>query len=163
VIIARAADFYGSASPLSFMNVLVFEKIAKGKKPMLLVKANTRHSLTYIPDAGKATAMLGTTESAWNQVWHVPTAASPLTGRQMVEMASGIVGTRSNKKYTIMPRWMLQAAGIFVPVLRESVEMLYQNEYDYLFDSTKFHKAFDFHATSYRDGIAGTLKSYGWR
>jgi hypothetical protein len=37
--------------------------------------------------------------------------------------------------------------------------MLYQNEHDYLFDSTKFGKAFNFIPTSYQDGILATVKS----
>ena len=34
-----------------------------------------------------------------------------------------------------------------------------ENEYDYLFDSTKFERAFDFKPTSYQDGIIATAKS----
>jgi hypothetical protein len=49
--------------------------------------------------------------------------------------------------------------GYFVPVVKESIEMLYQNEYDYLFDSAKFEKAFNFMPTSYKDGIIATVNS----
>ena len=35
---------------------------------------------------------------------------------------------------------------------------LYQNEYDYLFDSTKFEKTFNFTPTSYQDGFAETVR-----
>mgnify|MGYP006902024799 FL=1 len=54
---------------------------------------------------------------------------------------------------------MIQAAGYFVPIIRENIEMLYQNEHDFLFDSTKFEKAFNFVPTDYKDGIAATVKS----
>ena len=37
--------------------------------------------------------------------------------------------------------------------------MIYQNEFDYLFDSTKFEKAFDFQPAGYEDGIIETVKS----
>jgi nucleoside-diphosphate-sugar epimerase len=67
--IARAADFYGK-SPLSYIGVLVFEKFAKQKRAQFMVSDQFKHSYTYIPDAGKATALLGNTESAYNQVWH---------------------------------------------------------------------------------------------
>jgi len=159
VIIARAADFYGDTSPLSVMNELVFKNIAKGSKPMLLVNDKTRHSLTYIPDAGKAAAMLGTTDTAWNQVWHIPTAKDPLTGKQIVEIAAEIAKAKSNK-YFVLPKWILRIYGLFDTNVKESVEMLYQNEYDYLFDSSKFEKAFGFEPTSYRDGIKETIEGY---
>ena len=63
-IIARAADFYGPNTPLAFVNVLVFDNLKKGKKPQWLIDANKKHTYTYTPDAGKATAILGNTESA---------------------------------------------------------------------------------------------------
>ena len=43
-------------------------------------------------------------------------------------------------------------AGLFNPLAKESVEMLYQYEDDYLFDSSDFEKRF-FKATDYHTGI----------
>ena len=37
------------------------------------------------------------------------------------------------------------------------MEMLYQFERDYRFDSSKLQREFDLQATAYRDGIAATL------
>jgi len=159
VIIARSPDFYGSGSPLSFMNELVFKKIAHNEKPMVLVNADRLHSLTYLPDAGKAAAMLGMSESAWGQIWHIPTAANPLTTRQIIEKAVEMTGA-SSAKFQLLPKWLVKTMGIFMPVLAESVEMLYQNEYDYLFDSSKFNNAFHFEPTSYEQGIKESLESY---
>ena len=47
--------------------------------------------------------------------------------------------------------------GIFVPVVRENIEMLYQFENDYRFDSSKIEWALGLAATGYREGIAATL------
>ena len=49
--------------------------------------------------------------------------------------------------------------GLFVPVLRENMEMLYQFEHDYRFDSSKVERAFGLAPTAYREGIAATLKA----
>jgi hypothetical protein len=38
--------------------------------------------------------------------------------------------------------------------------MLYQYEYEYLFDSTKFETAWSFQPTSYEEGIRTTAASY---
>jgi hypothetical protein len=51
-----------------------------------------------------------------------------------------------------------RALGLFIPVLREFVEMMYQYENDYFFDSSKFEKEFGMSATSYKIGIAETLR-----
>ncbi len=45
----------------------------------------------------------------------------------------------------------------FSPLVRENVEMLYQFEYDYRFDSSKVEGALGLAATGYREGIAATL------
>jgi len=156
-IIARAADFYGPNTPLSFATVTVFENFKKGKKAQWFLNANKKHSMTYTPDAGKATAILGNTNSAYNQIWHLPTDKNVLTGKEFIELSANAFGVKPN--YMVLKKWMIQMVGMFVPVVKESIEMVYQNEYDYLFDSTKFEKAFNFNPTSYQTGIIETAKS----
>jgi nucleoside-diphosphate-sugar epimerase len=156
-IIARAADFYGPNTPLSFATVTVFHNLKKGKKAQWFLDASKKHSMTYTPDAGKATALLGNTTSAYNQIWHLPTDKNALTGKEFIEIAAKAFGVEP--RYTVLKKWMIQMVGYFVPVVKESIEMLYQNEHDYLFDSTKFEKCFNFIPTSYQTGIADTVKS----
>jgi hypothetical protein len=55
---------------------------------------------------------------------------------------------------------MIRIAGLFNSDIRESYEMLYQNDSEYLFDSTKFSKAFNFAPTSYSEGIKHTAAAY---
>ncbi len=157
-IIVRAADFYGPNTPLSFITVVVFQKLAAGKKAMWMGNDNVKHSFTYTPDAGKATALLGNTDKAYNQVWHLPTDKNVLTAKQMIEKIAAEFNVKPS--YTVLKKWMVQAVGLFNPIVKESVEMLYQNEYDYLFDSSKFEKAFNFTPTSYDEGIKTTVEYY---
>ena len=157
-IIARAADFYGPNTPLSFANVMVIENYLKGKKAQWMIDENKKHSFTYTPDAAKATALLGNTASAYNQVWHLPIDKNALTGKEFMELAARACGVEP--KYTVLKKWMIQMAGMFNHNIKESVEMLYQLDSDYLFDSSKFDKAFDFKTTTYQEGIEETVRSY---
>jgi len=150
-LIARSADFYGPHATNTFVYSMIFEKLKNGKKANWLVNDKVKHSHTYTPDAGKATALLGNTENAYNQIWHLPTDKNVLTGKQFIEKVAEAYHVKP--KYAVMSKWMMKMAGLFNPLAKESIEMLYQNEYDYLFDSTKFEKAF-FKATSYLTGIA---------
>jgi len=156
-IIAKAADFYGPNTPLSFVNIMVFDNFKKGKKAQWFIYFNKKHSFTYTPDAGKGTAILGNTESAYNQIWHLPTNKSVLTGKEFIELAAKAKHVKP--EYMVVKKWMVQMLGLFNKVIRESVEMLYQNDSDYLFDSTKFEKAFNFKPISYEEGIINTAKS----
>ncbi len=56
-----------------------------------------------------------------------------------------------------VPRWVLKCMGLFMPVLRENKEMMYQFEHDYRFDSSKIASAYGLHATPYRQGIRESL------
>jgi nucleoside-diphosphate-sugar epimerase len=157
-MIARSADFYGPDTQNGVPNVLVFEPFAKGAKASWLVNAAVPHSLTFTPDAARGVAMLADQESAWNQVWHLPTAANPPTGREFVAMAASEFGVAP--KYRVLSRPMLRLAGWFNPQVRESYEMLYQSDSPYLFDSTKFANEFGFAGTPYPDGVRVAADSY---
>jgi nucleoside-diphosphate-sugar epimerase len=53
---------------------------------------------------------------------------------------------------------MLKIVGLFVPVLKEMPEMMYQYDRDYFFDSSKFEKRFKFKTTSYQEGVKLTVQ-----
>jgi nucleoside-diphosphate-sugar epimerase len=139
-LIARSADFYGpTIQNTSMLTETVFKPLSNRKKANWMSSVNFKHSFTYTPDAGKATALLGNTEDAYNKVWHLPTAANPFTGKEWIEAA---------------PKFLVRIIGLFVPIMREMVEMMYQYDRDYVFDSSKFEKRFDFNPTLYKDGIS---------
>ena len=154
-MIVRAADFYGPHASLSVTHATVMERLKAKKTPQWLGNATAVHTFTYAPDAGRSLAVLGNTPSAYGQVWHAPTSKEPITGEQFVSIACEL--SRRPYDLHVVPRWMLFLMGIFVPVLRETVEMLYQFEYDYRFDSSKVERALGLAATGYREGIAATL------
>jgi len=157
-MIARSADFYGPNTRNGIPNVLVFEPLAKGATASWLVNATVPHSLTFIPDAARGVAMLAERESAWNQVWHLPTAPAPPTGKEFIEMVAAAFGVPP--KYRLLSKPMLRVVGLFDPRVRESYEMLYQNAGSYVFDSTKFETEFGATATPYSEGVRIVAGSY---
>ncbi len=154
-MIVRAADFYGPHAWLSVTHATVTERLKAKKTPQWLGNAKTVHTFTYTLDAGRTLAVLGNTPSAYGQVWHALTSKEPITGEQYVSIACEL----SQRPYAlrVIPRWMLLLMGIFVPVVRETMEMLYQFEYDYRFESSKVERALGLAATGYREGVAATL------
>jgi len=158
-LIARSADFYGPyAEKTSVPFALVFSQLAKGKKARWLANAQVKHSLTYTGDCGKALYRLASTDDAFNQIWHLPTASPALTGEEFIGMVAHDFGVRS--RYMILRKWVLRIGGIFNRLISEIPEMLYQNEYEYIFDSSKFEKRFNFIPTSYDKGITETINHF---
>lgn len=158
-MIARAADFYGPyADNVGIPNQLVFKRLAAGKKPDILARADRKHSYTFTLDIAAAMSRLARSEEAYDQVWHLPTAPDPPTGKEFAALAANGFGAAPG--HTILSGWMLMAAGLFDRTIYEIHEMLYQNEFDYVFDSSKIEKAFGLMPTSYVDGVAHTAAYY---
>lgn len=157
-LIARSADFYGpSIQNTSVLTETVFKPLSKGKKANWFASVHHKHSFTYTPDAAKATALLGNTDSAYGEVWHLPTDANPMTGKQWIETIASKLNVRP--RYQVAPKFLVRILGLFMPVMKESVEMMYQYDRDYVFDSTKFEKEFRFTPTPYVKGIDHIIKS----
>jgi nucleoside-diphosphate-sugar epimerase len=155
-LIARSADFYGPGNDKSFANEMVYKNFLKGRRANWFIDADKKHSFTYTPDAAKATALLGNTDDAYNTIWHLPTDKNTITGREFIELFSKEM--KVSNKLVVMPMWMVRLAGIFVPVLKEMREMMYQYDRDYFFDSSKFDKRFNFKTTTYQEGVRNTVE-----
>ncbi len=157
-LIARSADFYGpSIQQTSILTETVFKPLHEGKTANWLANDQCKHSFTFTPDAGKATALLGNTDSAYGQVWHLPTAPNPLTGKEWVEAIASKMDVEP--KYRVVAPIVVKVMGWFMPIMKESVEMLYQYDRDYVFDSGKFENTFDIRPTPYKEGIEQIVAS----
>src|SRR2546428_3030563 len=156
-LIARSADFYGPKNEKSFLMETVYKNLKKGKSANWFMDASKIHSFTYTPDAAKATALLGNTPEAYGQVWHLPTDSQQLTGKQWVELFAKEMNVKPN--YSNLKGWMVRGIGLFIPVMKEIHEMLYQYDRDYFFDSTKFNNRFQFKTTPYQEGIKKIIQA----
>jgi len=154
-MIARSADFYGPGTKVnSVTGQLVFERMKKKNKAQCLCDGGLPHSYTYTPDAARALFHLAGRDSAYGQVWHLPTATPAPTAKEFVEKVSRYM--QAPPGVQVLPTWMIRLIGLFVSEMGEFGEMLYQYQYPYHFDSSKFEKAFDFRPTSYEEGIKST-------
>lgn len=157
-LIARSADFYGPKAFHSYLNLLISERVAFRRPPLLFYSSRLRHAYTYAPDAGLGMAMLGNTPSAFGQTWHLPTDHRVPTGAEYVKMAGDEMFLRP--KYKVLNQKDIEFAAYFNPLIKESLEILGQFEGDYLFDSSKFLSQFKFEATTYMDGFIDLMNEY---
>lgn len=149
-LIARSADFYGPGISNSVLLEMVFKNLKAGKKANWLCSTQFKHNFTFTPDAAKATALLGNTNSAFGQVWHLPTA-TPINGKEWIEAFAKELGVKP--KTQVVTKFMVKAIGLFNPIMKEFVEMLYQYDRDYDFDSSKFETVFNIKPTQINEGI----------
>ena len=156
-IIARSADLYGPfATKTSLPYILSFSKIINNKKALILINPSATHSFTYTTDCAKSLVLLAENEECDNQIWHLPTYNPALSAKSFTEQIAKEMNIRSN--HFILKKWMIKINGLFNTSAKELLEMLYQNKYNYHFDSTKFNTHFEYNPTTYIDGIKSTIE-----
>jgi len=158
-LVARSADFYGPGfeKPLSILIETVFKPLNQGSTANWLGGDSFKHSFTYTPDAGKATALLGNTPEAFGKSWHLPTASNPYTGKEWVEEIAEAMNQKP--KYRTVSTLIVRLMGLFMPIMRENVEMMYQYDRDYVFNSDKFEEKFNMQPTPYEEGIRNVIET----
>ncbi len=152
VTTGRASDFIGPEYYIG-ADQLIYPAI-EGKTANALGNLDALHSFTYVPDVGKALAILGTHDEAFGQNWHIPSPA-PLTQRQLAALIYKEAG--QPLKLRAGGRLILSVMGLFNVNVREIVEMLYEFEKPFILDSTKFEKAFGMKATPIEQAVRETV------
>ncbi len=135
---------------------LVYDNLVKGKKAQWFCNSKVIHSMGYVPELAKGTAMLGNTPQAFNQIWNLPTDTKKITGEEWIHLFATAMGAKNN--YTVLPNWLVRSLGFFIPVMKELAEMNYQYDRDYYFDSTKFNDYFNFTPTSNAVAVKQAIK-----
>ncbi|MBE0641002.1 MAG: hypothetical protein IH599_03135 [Bacteroidales bacterium] len=133
------------------LGISVVDRLVQGKKANWFCSAKYRHSFTYTPDAGRATAILGNEPAAAGQIWHVPTAADPPTGEGWVKAFADEIGAKPGIQ--VAGKGLIRIMGWFMPIMKEFQELTYQWDRDYIFDSSRFERRFGFKPTPYAEGI----------
>ncbi len=121
-IVLRAGDFFGEGAPKSWMHIIVAKEMRQGK---LTYPGgyDTVHAWAYLPDMAEAIVRLAEAEDGLSayEVFHFD--SHNVTARQLREAAQQAVGRRM--KLGHLPRLVFPLMGLFDPVIRATVEMLY--------------------------------------
>ncbi|MFB7844403.1 NAD-dependent epimerase/dehydratase family protein [Microbacterium sp. NPDC056052] len=151
VAVGVAADFYGPGARTSVFNRLVIDALRRGRAGRWLFDAGLAHSMTYTPDIGSGLAALG--RSTETGVWHLPTSAA-LRGIDYIDIAAGEPG-----RARVLTRGQLRLAALVDREARETLEMGYQYEHPYLFDSSAFERRFGIAPTPFAVGVRRAIEA----
>jgi nucleoside-diphosphate-sugar epimerase len=155
VAIARASDFYGPAFlAATLFGPHFYERVLAGKAALCQGEPDMPHSYSYGPDVARAMIRLGQAgDEVLGQVWHLPVAPAEPTRATIGRFgrAAGI-----DVRVRRLPDWVLQASGLFSPILREVAEMTYQWKKPFVLDDSKWRARFGDAATPLDDGMRET-------
>jgi nucleoside-diphosphate-sugar epimerase len=158
VTIGRGSDYFGPWGTNSGMGAAVFYNLLQGKPAQIAGSTTTPHTFTYVPDFGKALVILGERDEADGRAWHVPNDMPRITQGEMIRIIAEEMGCRA--RIQAAGKTMISLIGLFVPELKETVEMMYEFEQPFVVDSSRFEKAFGMKATPIREAIKDTVAWY---
>jgi nucleoside-diphosphate-sugar epimerase len=157
VVIARASDFYGPGfERASIFGPHFYERVLAGKSAYTLGDPGMPHSYAYGPDVARGLARLGEAgDDVLGQVWHLPQAPA-LSTRETMAIVGRAMGV--DARVQAVPDWVLRAAGVFVPLMREIAEMTYQWKAPFVVDDAKWRARFGDESTSLEAGARETAE-----
>jgi nucleoside-diphosphate-sugar epimerase len=159
-VAARASDFYGPGVTASVYGERFFAPLVAGKGAEVLGDPERLHAVTLVDDLAALLVRLGATPDAWGRAWHVPNAPA-VTQRRIVELAAEAAGVPARIRR--ISRAKLRLGGLMIPEARETVEMLYEFEHDFLVDDTGTRERLGLEPTPLADGLAATVAWYRTR
>ncbi len=155
VTIGRGSDYFGPWGTDTSMGSIVFRRLLAGKPAQIAGSASVPHTHTYIPDFGKALVILGERAEADGCAWHVPNDLPCITQGELIHVIAKEAGVPV--KIQAAGRLMMSMLGLFIPEVKESVEMLYEFEKPFIVDSSKFENTFGVKATPMDAAIQETV------
>jgi nucleoside-diphosphate-sugar epimerase len=155
VTIARASDYFGPGGlEQSPLGELVIGRALAGKSAQVVGDPDQPHSYTFVPDAGRTMAAIGTRDDVGGDVFHVPNAPARST-REIIGMIGALLGREV--KVSVAPKLLLRAMGLVNPSVREVIEMLYEFEQPFVVDSTKAAERLGIAPTPLEESLDATI------
>ncbi|WP_277678318.1 NAD-dependent epimerase/dehydratase family protein [Gracilibacillus dipsosauri] len=154
-MIVRLPDYYGpTANDASYLG-MTMKDIARNKSTFFLGNMRIPREFVYLPDAAKMILELAYHDDAYRQNWHIP-GPGLISGRDIVKIAQQVNG--SNKIVLPLGKFSLSILGLFQPVMKEVVEMLYLTEEPFVLNGEKTkNKLGTIPQTPFEQGISETI------
>lgn len=153
----RASDFYGPGGTLTGLGDFFWPRALAGKTVYSPYPLDAVHTYHYIPDVAAGLAALGcATDDVYGRPWMLPCAPAE-TLRQLVTRLAEKLGRPIS--VARLPRWVLRSAAVFMPLMRELDEMLYQWDEPFVIDDSRFRARFPLRPAGVDEAAAATV---GW-
>ena len=158
VAAVRAPDFYGPGVVQSVLGVASLQALALGKTARLLGNADLPHDVAHVSDYARAVITLSeASDDDFGQAWHVPCAPTR-TLRQLLQTAAAALGVPL--KLSVLPNWAARPLGMFIPFVREGIEMQFLFDRPYTVDASKFRARFWSDPVPFEIGLPASARAF---
>ncbi|GAA2233542.1 NAD-dependent epimerase/dehydratase family protein [Promicromonospora sukumoe] len=152
---ARASDYIGPSVPASHGLLPMYAAATLAGKPAtVMADPDQPHTWTAVDDVVSTLIALGADDRAWGSPWLVP-SNPPATVREVLRELGARAGT-GEPRLRRMPRGVLKAGGLVVPLLREALGVMYQFDRPFVADAAETSNVFDVRPTPWGDVLDAT-------
>lgn len=158
VAIVKAADLVGPGINNRTFGIDFLYKLYRGRLIVFYGSIQLPHAFTFIDDFAKAMVNVGSAADTFGEIWHVPNAPAMGIDKwiHLFEVSAG-----RKAKLVMLPTAFMQAASVFSKAMRESYEFVYEFQYPFLVDNSKFISRFGSDVTYPSSIVKQTVKWYG--
>lgn len=153
----RGAD-YIMPSEQSRLGDRVVPRLLAGKGVQQVGGLDHKHSWTSPADVASLMAVLGRDERGWGRAWHVP-SNEPRTQREAINDLADAAGV-PHVKVGQLPAIALSALGLFMPMIRELGETMYQFDAPFILDDSETRNTFGLVPTPWADMLRAQIDAY---
>lgn len=158
----RAAEVRGSdyvmPSEQSRLGDRVVPRVLAGKGVQQVGGLDFAHTWTSPGDVAALMAVLGQDERGWGRAWHVPSNA-PRSQREAINDLADAAGV-PRVKVSQLPAIALSALGLFIPMIRELAETMYQFDAPFILDDSDTRSTFNLEPTPWSDMLSRQIAAY---
>ncbi|WP_194860563.1 NAD-dependent epimerase/dehydratase family protein [Dietzia sp. SYD-A1] len=156
---ARSSDYIGPSVPAESGLIARYGRATlAGKTAVVFADPDHPHTWTAIDDVAATLEALGRDEGAWGSAWIVPSNA-PRTVREVLNDLAEAAGAAPPRVRRV-PRPVLRAGGMVVPLLREVNGVLYQFDGPFVADGSETTSTFGVSPTPWRTVIEQTAQAW---
>ena len=156
---ARASDYLGHRRTPAITARAVCERDTRRKDRDGVRRPRSAAHMGRDRRVAATLAALGDDERAWGSAWIVP-SNPPATVREVLRSLARHADT-GEPRLRPLPRWVLRAGGVVIPVLREVTGVLYQFERPFVADGTETTETFGITPTAWGPLLEETADA--WR
>jgi nucleoside-diphosphate-sugar epimerase len=154
VIVLHLPDFLGPEASIAFSTTL-FQSALANSTANWLGSPKLPHEFIYVPDVAPVIATLLQRDDVWGEHYNLA-GSGTITGEEFIQQIYYAACRRP--RYRTAGKGFLRVAGVFSPVMRELVEMMYLLETPLVLDDQKLQaKIGPLAKTPYANAITATI------
>lgn len=154
-VVGRASHLFGPNVTQSHIGEQLFTRVLAGKSAQVFGDVKALHSFSYAPDVARGLAALGSADDVSGRAWMLP-VMPPQSSQAFYQALFGALGV--SPRVDVISPFMLSMLGLFVPMLREMVEMNYEWQRDFVVSDAAFVQRFGFGASSLSEALRATAQ-----